>query len=336
MRITIALFLFASVSMADPFSGDLFYTRFSGSPNVKKVTATFDGATFTLGATSSIGTTTGADGISGNPQNSDLLLVGGQGGRINTISKSTGTATVYASPVSVFHLEVSDPTTVYGSGIPGFLAKHTINPDGSLTAGTMITLSGHDTRITQLITTPSGFFYTTSGSGGFGTFGTLTFTGATTATTTRLHGPGGSVGGAVLAAAHGGVYDPLTGTIIIVGDDHITQLDLLGNIISNRSFLGFAGINPNFDQGTVDGAGHLFAASNSGHLLMMDYGASGLIGDLTNPTSLMWLDSNLDDIAPLVGSGSTDPDPIPEPATLVLFGVVTVGAYVRRRRREAS
>jgi hypothetical protein len=316
---------------AGSISGTLYYTRFSGAPNVKSVSFSYDGlGTFALGAPATIGTTAGADGIAGNPQDPDLLLVGAQGGAINTISKTTGTPTAYPSPVAVFHLDVADATTVYGSGIPGFLARHTINPDGSLTAGTLIALSGADTTITQLITTPGGYFYTSSGPGGFGSYGMLTFTGAASATTTRFYGTGGILGPAFLAAAHGGTYDPFTGSVIIMGSTHVTQLSLAGAILSDSTYAGNS-----FDQGTVSGSGHLFAADNGGDLLFVDYGASGLVGAPTF-TSIGFLDSNLDDVAPLVGAGSTASSvPLPSAAFigLAMFGTMAALRRLRQIRR---
>jgi hypothetical protein len=321
------------VANATPVSGEIFYTQYQGTPNVSKVSFDFDGTTFTLGTPTSIGTTVGADGIAGNPQNANLLLVGGQGPRINTISKSTGTATPYASPVNVYHLEVSNSTTVFGSGIPGFLARHTINADGSLSAGTTVPLSGDNTTITQLITTPSGFFYTSSGAGGSGDYGSFNL-GLATATTTQLWGASGSLGG-VLPAAHGGVYDPFTNSVIIMGDSHVTQLDLAGNILSDL-ILNLGG---NFDQGTVDGEGHLFAACNCGDLLFLDYSASGLVSDASNFTATPFLADFLDDVAPLVGAGRTGGGSVPEPTTVALIGLGLVGIGLmglrsRRRKRQ--
>lgn len=330
----------AFVAEASITSGDLYFTRFSGTPNVQTVTYDFDGVSFTLGTPAAVGTTVGADGITGNPKNSDLLIVGGQGPRINTISKSTGLATSYASPVSVFHLEVPDGDYVFATGIPGAMARHFINADGSIGVGTVIPVSfptGLSTTITQLIDTPSGFYYTASGPGGFGSFGTITFnTGnhvtATSATVSVMHGLGGSVSPSVLEAAHGGVYDPLTNTIILGGDGHITQLSLTGAVLADRTFAGMT-----FDQGTVDGEGHLFWASNSGHLLFMDYGANGAASQLDDVgvfSSIQFLASNLDDIAPLVGSGTTAE--IPEPLSLAVWSVLGIGGVVATRRGQKA
>jgi hypothetical protein len=301
-----------SPANADSTSDTLFFTQFNNSPNVSSVTFTYDGAvTFSLGVPNAIGTTPGADGISGNPQNSDLLIVGGQGNDISTISKTTATVDTVASPVASFHVEVTSDDLVLTSGIPAGLARHTILGTGLLAAGVQIPLAGDDLVLTQVITTPSGFFYTSSSAGGGGSYGTLTFdTGdpatANLATTAQLHGPSGSVGIALLDAAHGGTYDPFTNNVIIMGGDSVTQLDLAGNVVANRNFFGFNNVNPQFDQGTVDGNGHLFAASNTGHLLFLDYSATGDIASAVNFVDFPFLATNLDDVAPLVGKGSTD------------------------------
>ena len=115
-----------------------------------------------------------------------------------------------ASPVSVFHLEVTSVTNVLGSGIPGGAARHSLAVGtGDLGPGTQIVhAGGPDASITQVITGAPGnlFFYTVSGGGGNGNYGAITFdTGnpdtANTFTTSRFHGSGGSVGGATLPAA---------------------------------------------------------------------------------------------------------------------------------------
>jgi len=314
-------------------TSDLFFTTFGGGTNVHRVSYTWDNvSTFTLSPPVGIGATNGADGITGNPQNSNLLIVGGQGPRINTINRTTGVASTFASPVSVFHLEVTDSTTIFGSGIPGTLARHTINADGTIGAGTAISLTsspGASTTITQLIDTGGGgFYYTSSGFAGTGTFGTLAFdTGnAQTATSATLIPLLTS-----LPAAHGGVYDPLTNSIILGGATDITQVDLTGNILATITFAGLQ-----FDQGTVDGAGHLFWSDNRGSLLFLEYGGNGAasrIDDTGTFSSVQFLADQLDDIAPLVGSGSTNAmgGSIPEPASCFIWGGLlgAMGLYRR-------
>jgi len=291
--------MFSSPVFGDAVSGNLKYTTFQGGQNVWSIDYSYDGvSTITFSNDVNLCSTNGADGILGNPQNPDLLLIGGQGPRINTCSISTGAVVTYASPVNVYHMEVPDATTVYGNSIPGALAYHTINPDGTLTAGTAVTLSAAsgctgDTVITQLITTPSGIFYANDG-----IFGTLTFTGATTAETCRLYGAGGQTSATPLPGAHGGVYDPFTNTIITMGNTCVTQLSSAGVLIGSNCFAGGT-----FDQGTVDGKGHAFIAQNP-NIFFLDYRASGLVDTPTFSASTL-VRTALDDVAPLVGMGST-------------------------------
>jgi len=308
---------------ANSTDGEIFYTRHTIS-EVKRVTYDFDGSTFTLGTPVLIGNTPGADGISGNPQDADRLIVGGQGADISNIKKSDATVQTVASPVDVFHLEVTSATTVLGSGVPGGVARHSLAVGtGDLGSGTQIVhAGGPDSVITRVITGAPGnlFFYTVSGGGGIGNYGAITFdTGnpdtANTFTTSQMHGASGSVGTTTLPAAHGGVFDPFTGDVMIFGEHHMTQLNLAGTVVSDRHFNGVpcdsnpSGVTPNFDQGTVDGKGHAFVASNNGHLFFVDYSASGLIGDVSNFVDCPFLASNLDDVAPLVGEGSTEECP---------------------------
>ena len=275
-----------------PASDTLFYTTFSGGQNVHKVDVTFDGASFVIGTPVNIASTPGADGIAGNPQDPDSVLVGGQGSAIHNVKISDGSFVTTVSPVSVFHLEVPDANTVYGAGIPtnGF-SSHPIDGAGNIGPGTLVQPSGGSSSLTQIITTPIGSFYTNSFSTGNGDFGTLTI--GATYTTTILQSP--------VPAAHGGTYDPFTNTIILFGDEHITQFDLAGNQLSDLTITG-----QQFDQGTVDGKGHAYVASNTGDLTFVDYSASGLVNDVSNFVSTQFLATSLDDVAPLVGEGSTD------------------------------
>jgi len=316
---TLAVVSISGVPLESAFANNvptqtLFYTTFSGAPNVFSVNFSYDGIiTASLGASTALCTTVGADGIAGNPQNSDLLLVGGQSNaRISNCSISTGTVTFVNTATNVFHLEVTDATTVFGNGIPGPLVSHTVNPSGSLSAAQTYVIStdaacpNGDSIFTQIIDTPgpNGIdgdgdditFYANNG-----IYGIITFTGVGTADTCRLHGVGGTVSASNLAGAHGGVYDPFTQNVITFGGDNLVQLDLAGNIVSSRIALA-AG---NFDQGTVDGNGHMYIAKNP-NLYFLDYSGTSLIGAGGNFEQLTNLAEDLDDIAPLVGMGSTD------------------------------
>jgi hypothetical protein len=129
----------------------------------------------------------------------------------------------------------------------------------------------------------------------------------------------------VWPAAHGLAYDSFTGDLFLMGDSTITQFDpITGTIVGQRVFAGL-----NFDQGTVDGKGHLFVADNGGNLLFMDYGLTGDIDDLSNPVVIRFLASALDDVAPLSGPGSR----VPEPGTLALLGLGAIAA-IRRRKQD--
>lgn len=286
----------ATPAFADSTSETLFFTTFAGGTNVNSVPVTYDGgAIFTIGAITNIASTVGADGIAGNPQDPDSLLVGAQNNAaIHNVKISTGMVTTTASTLNVFHLEVPDANTVYGTGIPSAgISSHPIVA-GVVGVGVNIAPAAGSTSVTQIIATPGPTFYTNSGAGGMGDFGTIVI-GATYVTTLIA---------ANVPAAHGGTYDPFTNTVILFGDGHITQYDLAGALVSDL-FVN-AG---QFDQGTVDGNGHAYVALNTGSLYFLDYSVSGLIncgGCGTNFQSIQFLAASLDDIGPLVGEGATN------------------------------
>ncbi len=295
--LTVALFT-ATMTMnsayADPTDGELFYTTFvtQAGMRVFSIEYDYDGAnTFQLMNDTPICNTPGADGISQNPQNADLLLVGNQGPNISTCSKSTGiVVTTTSNGPSIFHLEVTSPNSVYGNGIAGQPVLFTINGDGSVNPGQPVAMAGQDGALTQIISTPGQTFY----SGG-AIFGTIDFANPTSATTARLTSSVPGNGG------HGGIYDPFTDTIVTFGGSTVNQWDNAGNFLATKSFPG-----ANFDQGTVDGQGHLFIASNP-NLFFLDYSSDGKIDTATHFNALSFVRNSLDDVAPLVGEGSTDP-----------------------------
>lgn len=303
----------------------LYFTNYS-THQIQYTVANYTGdgtagnGTFSLTAPTVITTTPGADGIVRNPNNGNLLI-GGQGNAVYQVNPGTGTYTTATPGVNAFHLAV-DPSknVVWASGIPGALSSVPINPFGA--AGTVLpvhTAAGSLVNITSLAFTPSnGVFFTDAGPGGTGDFGSIDLsTGIATIWQTGV------------VAAHGMVYDPFSGYLVLGGGDQIAQIDPSspGSIYNNATFAGNT-----FDQGAVDGLGHIFWADNGGKFFFMDYSTTSLVGSANNFISDNLYQVNLDDIAPLIGAGGTT---VPEPATLALVGVGLLGLGFSRRRKRA-
>lgn len=184
--------------------------------------------------------------------------------------------------------------------------------------GTALSLSGDDGLITSLAFTPSGtVYYTNAGPGGLGNFGAIDLT---TGVTTRLL--------TGVAAAHGMVYDPFGDDLILGGSNHITQYDLTTNAIISDLIVPF----DTFDQGAVDGKGHIFWADNGGRFFFLDYTTTSLVGSASNFVSNDFFKGSLDDIAPLIGAGGTNQTP--EPGTFALLGLA-LGALGFTRARKS-
>ena len=323
---------------AGPITGTLYFTTYYDSSagygpatdRVHSVSFNYNPTGHILGFGTAKTITTnrriGADGIV-FAADGKTLLIGGQNSDIYRVDPSNGQVlnTLSTSGVDVYHLALSpNGNTVYGGGSEvssAGLAEVPTNPYGN---GVTKTIGGSNPVITGIAFDKNGdAFYTASGNGGNGNFGTITNLNTspkTTALITRL------------TAAHGITYDPFTGDFIVVGGNEIAQINTSGVIVSKRSFTGYSAA---FDQASVDGQGHLFVANNDGNLLFVDYSATGLIGDTSDFSAKHFLASYLDDIAPLVGPGGGGLNVAPEPAsfTLLSLGLVGMAGYGWRRRK---
>jgi len=302
---------------ASTFSGTLYYTNFQGGgDNVNKVTYKYDDTTqmLTLGSAIGITATPGADGIIFAP-NGDLL-VGGQGtGQVYDVNPTTGAFTGVApgSPgadQNSFHLAL-DPsgTKFYTSDFMGPLDTIPL-PFG--TQGSTKAISGGDSGLTQIAFAPNGnVFYINGSPNGFGNLGTIDLA---TGITTRLFSS--------VQPAHGLIFDPFTGLMTFFGDGETGTMTQTGGSLKTSSSL-----NCDFDQGAVDGLGHALVAGCNG-ITFIDYSKSM---DITHPGKVIVTGgfNNIDDVAPLVGSGSGGQTP--EPASVILVGTALLGLIWKRR-----
>ena len=125
-----------------------------------------------------------------------------------------------------------------------------------------------------------------------------------------------------LEGAHGGTYDPYSNTIFVFGGARIVQIKpekkngkmtatKVGTIDLHDYFFddSYANLTKprtndrvgwRLDQGTVDGHGHLFVASNTGHMVFVDYTSNAQRYITDNVlVHIQWIDNWLDDLAPL-------------------------------------
>ena len=306
---------------ADPVSGNLFYTTFTGANRVFEVPFNFDGTSFTLGAsTALIGKPplTGADGLIFAPDGN--LLVGEQSSA--NIAEIT-TAGAFVKGVSAgtqsFHLALAPNDLVYnvcngGCGTHAISAV-TLSGGGLSGAGVPYTVSGSDLDVRGVVFDPVNgtWYYGSAADGQLGDFGTIAFNDVThTAVTTSL---------LTGVAAHGLAFDPFTNDIILNSANTIAQFHpASGTIVSSLTGPG------SFDQAAADGLGHLLVASNSGNLEFVDYDATHLIGAAGNFHASPFLATHLDDIAPLSA-------PVPETGSVLLLGTALLGVAAGLRKR---
>ena len=167
-------------------------------------------------------------------------------------------------------------------------------------------------------------------------FGVFTDTTKVLVTNQNIGTVGGKLGDSVITSvgtkvlidalegAHGGAYDTYSKTIFVFGGARIVQIrpyrdmqgkpqaevvatiDLREYFFNEGQITGprTPGVGWRLDQGTTDGYGHLFVASNTGHMVFVDYSSNKnkwIDGNVL--VHVQWIDNYLDDLAPLSGVG---------------------------------
>lgn len=285
--------LLAAAAPSQILNKVITYTRFAGPPaNVKRATLTYNAglATISFGPRTTITSTPGADGVLFSPDG--FLIVGGQTDAVHRVNPTNGSfTTVTAGGAASFHVML-DPsgTKVWTAGIPGLLADVPVLP--SFLNGTAHAISGDDFVVTHIAFAGNQAFYTASFPSGLGNFGTIDLA---TFTTTRIF--------TGVPWAHGLTLDCFTGDLVAYANNTVVQINPVSHAVV--STLDTSPLGPlQLDQGSSDGDGHLFLASNTGHMLFIDLTASGLVGSPLNFVAAPFLDDSIDDIAPDCGLGS--------------------------------
>ncbi|HEY9850784.1 MAG TPA: PEP-CTERM sorting domain-containing protein [Leptolyngbyaceae cyanobacterium] len=316
----------ASTTLAATFSGDLFYTRnftdATDPASVKKAVYNYDDIahTLTLGNRISIANGGWGDGMVFAPDG-DLIIGASQ--QVQKVNPNNG-AILSSSAVgtNALHLALDPSGQKVWGGTEGPVGTNTPLAEIPLTPfGNAIPrpLTGDDLFITAIAFDNAGTAYYTAGgddvNGSFGIIDMNTFT------TKRLLSD--------IPSAHGMVFDPFTEDLILFRHNHITQIDPKNGGISDYALPTSVFL----DGGTTDGNGHLFVAdAANGNLVFMDYAASGQVGAAGNFVTTPFLDTHIDDIAPLSGPGSKH---VPEPSsTLGLLALGTFGGFLLKRKQQ--
>jgi hypothetical protein len=298
---------YALVSRPGPEKGALYFTTYANQA-LYQVGFSFSGGRPQFGAERLVARLPAADGVTFEPDGD--ALVGGQGtGMVEEIEPSTGhVARISSGCPAAFLLALApDGSTVYTAGLPAELCALPTDP---LRPGHQILLHGDDTLVTDLAFDQSGqAFYTTGIVPGEGNFGLLDLSSGTT--TRELSG---------IAAGHGIAFDPYSKTLFLFGGDSIFQIDPRHpqKVLSSMTVPGVQ-----FDNGTTDGQGHLFVASNFGQLEVVDYHATDRLDAPGDVVTQVKLHSYLDDVAPLVGPGAA-----PGSRRWIIWAAVGLGALV--------
>lgn len=283
----------------------------------------------------------GADGIIVNPQNANDLLVGSNDNTNNFYDVTTGGAvTVHslgASGVFPYNLMSNTAGTVlYADSDNGQNVLTSVPLTPSIGTGTTIpfTALSTDTSINTVAFVGGTAYYTAETSSRFsgatGHVGVITISGGF-ATTSCFKDP--TTGQCITyTGVHGLSYDPFSGDLMVFGANYINQISTTGALVAHETVTNPPGLV--FDQGSADGFGHILIASNTGYLFFEDYRATsiGAAGNFEYFTNSGGAFNNLDDLAPLVGPGSSTS--VPEfPFGLVALFAVALPVLVLLRTR---
>jgi WD40 repeat protein len=174
---------------AGSITGTLYFTTYydpttyygPAKDRVHSATFNYDpnGHTLNFGTAKTITTNQaiGADGIV-FAADGKTLLIGGQNSDIYRVDPSNGHVldTLSTGGVDVYHLALSpNGKTVYGGGSEGGSAGLAEVPTSPYGTGVTQTITGSNSIITGIAFDKNGdAFYTASGNGGYGNFGTIT------------------------------------------------------------------------------------------------------------------------------------------------------------------
>lgn len=307
--------------------------------DVQKATYSYSGGSMTVSSPSAVANTKGADGLA-FVGGGDLVVGGQQSGLVSQVTQKGALVTQVKSGLpSADHVSVSpagsaEYVTVGGYG-GGGLALLPIK-SGVIQPGIVCSISqgGSPVQSSNLVIDTIAWdgtqaYYTESADsnlyGGFGTFGAIAIN----------YSAGASSCSATLTplltnfpAAHGLTFDPFSSSMILYGAQMIAQVQVNGATaatpVSEITFGGEACTessscyqyqgsvgspsNNMFDQGAVDGNGHLFSSNNNGNLVFVDYSqnANHLLAGTSSSRPFVrdsFETTALDDVAPLLGPG---------------------------------
>lgn len=291
-----------NIAQKDIISGIVAYTIYDGTaernntiPNVKRIAYRYDGSKFTLGVAVPIATTLGADGITALPNGN--LVVGSEGHEVYLVSPQAGPIKIaqIAGTVESDHVTYdSQRNVIWTSGYSSSGSGEGLAeiPLPTFAGAIIRQVKGDDVHVTHIaFDTAHKAYYTNSQPQGHGSFGVVdldTFT-----TTRKINN---------IPAAHGISFDHFTNTLFLVGSNHITQIDPITFAIISDWVAPPEHSQFELDQAAFDGRGHLWATSNDGNIVFIDFSRTRKIADPANYQSIQFIDTKLDDVTLLCTS----------------------------------